>query len=179
MLESVLGTFETIPKRSKVSGSASETPAKTARAPSHLQQIDNQVARNPHLSLILYNNCVFIAHYIVWLWEIPLLSLILHNICVKYSSLQAGPSTKTPSTPKHRHGQVCHQWWSMIIALHLFDFLQPDWWPNATGSWQMIMMMMMAMMVMMRNWKRLSLILYNNCAFIAHYMVWLREIPLL
>ena len=25
----------------------------------------------------------------VWLWEIPLLSLILHNICVKYSSLQA------------------------------------------------------------------------------------------
>ena len=42
-----------------------------------------------------------------------------------------------------------------------------------------IMMMMMAMMVMMRNWKRLSLILYNNCAFIAHYMVWLREIPLL
>ena len=66
-LESVLGTFETSTKRSKVSGSASETPAKTARAPSHLQQIDNQVARNPHLSLILYNNCVFIAHYIVWL----------------------------------------------------------------------------------------------------------------
>ena len=59
--------FETSPKRSKVSGSASETPAKTARAPSHLQQIDNQVARNPHLLLILYNNCVFIAHYMVWL----------------------------------------------------------------------------------------------------------------
>ena len=67
MLVSVLGNFETSPKRSKVSGSASETPAKTARAPSHLQQIDNQVARNPHLLLILYNNCVFIAHYMVWL----------------------------------------------------------------------------------------------------------------
>ena len=59
-LDSVLGTFETSPKRSKVLGSASENPAKTA--PSHLQQIDNQVARNPHLLLILYNNCVFIAH---------------------------------------------------------------------------------------------------------------------
>ena len=42
-----------------------------------------------------------------------------------------------------------------------------------------VIMMMVMMMVMMRNWKRLSLILYNNCAFIAHYMVWLREIPLL
>ena len=35
----------------------------------------------------------------------------------------------------------------MMIALHLLDFLQLDWWPNATGSWQMIMMMMMAMMM--------------------------------
>ena len=65
--ESVLGTFETSPKRSKVLGSASETLAKTTRAPSHLQQIDNQAARNPQILLILYNNCVFIAHYMVWL----------------------------------------------------------------------------------------------------------------
>ena len=43
-LESVLGTFETSPKRSKVLGSASET-----------------------LSSTLYNNCVFIAHHMVWL----------------------------------------------------------------------------------------------------------------
>ena len=47
------------------------------------------VARNPLLSLILYNNCVFIVHCMVWLQEIPLLLLILYNICGKYSSLQA------------------------------------------------------------------------------------------
>ena len=48
------------------------------------------VARNPLLSLILYNNCVFIVHCMVWLQEIPLLLLILYNIWVgKYTSLQA------------------------------------------------------------------------------------------
>ena len=53
--------------------------------------IDEQgmVAKNPLLSLILYNNCVFIVHCMVWLQEIPLLLLMLYNICGKYSSLQA------------------------------------------------------------------------------------------
>ena len=59
------------------------------------------------------------------LQEIPLLSLILYNIGVKFSSSQAGPSNKTPSTPTQtappRHWRDSRPWENLERKWSIFS----------------------------------------------------------